>query len=302
MTKTYKKWRKWFDKKYKEKHQANHTSWAGITKFYRMTEKALGHPDVKEDEFKMMVHRLTNPLTGLTEVVHRMSVWYNTLDNIREVCVKPDNSLYRCPDDPEAYGMSRLLYTHQDSYLLLLTLLMLHETAYKGVVDFVYDTNPDKQINRDKTKTKQRAKYLVDQGFDVMSTTDHFLRNAIAHSSFVVRPDGSVLAFDVKEPSLDQPSVTLTSLSPGIKCYTYQVLIKEFEKHQSLIAEAAAGVTYWFHVNYGMQRLFDDRFFGSPERDDVREAAWDEIERSNMLDWRLIRDRFGKMLPDEDNC
>ena len=231
-------------------------------------------------------------------VVQRMSVWYNTLDNIQKVCVKPDKSLYRCPDDPEAHGMSRLLYAHQDSFLLLLTLLMLHETAYKGVVDFVYDSNPDKQIQRDKTRTKQRAEYLVTQGFDVMFTTDHFLRNAIAHSSFVVRADGSVLAFDVKEPALDQPNVILTSLPSGIKCYTRQELIEEFEKHQSLIAEAAAGVTYWFHVNYCMKRLFDDRFFGSPDRDDVREAAWDEIERSDMLDWRHIRDRFEQMLPD----
>lgn len=294
MAKTYRKWKQWFDAKFKEKHGV--VSWADINRFSRMTEGVLGHPDFTEDELTTMSYRLTDPLTGLTAAGPKMKEWYDTLDKIREVCVGPDGRLNACPGDPEAHGMHRLLYMHQDSLLLLLTMLMLHETVYKGVVDFVYDCSGHGKLKR--TQTRLRAGHLAKRGFDVMPAADHFLRNGIAHSSFRVMNDGGALVADVlEEPPSARYDATSASPPPGTKYYTRQKLIDEFEKSQSFIVDVVAGVVYWFHVNYGMDRLFDDRFFGSAERDDVREAARDEMERSHMRDWKRILGKFERMLP-----
>lgn len=294
MTKTYRKWKQWFDMKFKEKHDA--VSWDSINRFSCMTEKVLGSPNFKEDELAMMSYRLFNPLTGLTATGPKVKMWYDTLDKIRGVCVGPDGCLNSCPDDPEAHGMHRLLYMHQDSLLLLLTMLILHETAYKGVVDFVYDCSNHGKFS--KTQTKRRAGYLAEQGFDVTPAADHLLRNAIAHSSFRVADDGSVWVADIsKKPSLAQYNATPASPPPEAKYYMRQELINKFEDSQSLIVDAVDGVVYWFHVNYVMNRLFDDQFFGSTERDNVREAAWSEMERSNIRDWERILGKFEQMLP-----
>ena len=296
MAKTYREWRPWFDEKFKKIHGANNVSWESINRFYRMTGKVLGSHSFTEDELDLMSYKLIDPLTGLTSAGPKMQKWHDVLDKIREVCVAPDGSLKVCPDDPEKHGMYRLLYMHHDSHLLLLTILMLHETAYKGVVDFVYDFSGHSRFKR--TQTRERAKYLAKQGFDVTPAADHFLRNGIAHSSFRIINDGSVLVADIKEePSLMRYDPKSTSPPPGTKYYTRQELIDGFEKSQSFMADVLAGVAYWFHVNHGMVRLFDDRFFGSPERDDVREAALSEMERSGMRDWKRILAKFERMLP-----
>lgn len=296
MAKTYRKWKPWFNTWFKEIHIANNTSWKNIIKFKKMTGKVLDHRKFTEEELEMMSYRLTDPLTGLTSAGPKMKAWYDILDKIREVCVKPDGSLEACPDDPEAHGVFRLLYVHQDSLLLLLTTLMLHETTYKGIVDFVYDYSDDNKYT--KTQTEKRTKYLAEQGFDVTSAADHFLRNGIAHSSFRIRNDGKIRVSDGKKKlSLARYDASSESPPPGTKDYTRQELINGFEKTQSFMADVLAGVVYWFHVNYGMVRLFDDRFFGSPERDGVREDARREMERSNIRDWASIRDKFEKMLP-----
>lgn len=59
--------------------------------------------------------------------------------------------------------------------------------------------------------------------------------------------------------------------------------------------EVKTGVTYWFLVNYVMI-LFDDRFFGSPEREAVIDNALKEMKRSSILDWKRILAKFEKML------
>ena len=296
MAKTYLKWRPWFDEKFKKIHGANNVSWESINRFYRMTGKVLGSRSFTEDELDLMLRRLIDPLIGLTAAGPKMQKWHDVLDKIREVCVAPDGGLKVCPDDPEKHGMYRLLYMHQDSHLLLLTILMLHETAYKGVVDFVYDCSGHNKFT--KKQTRDRAKYLAKRGFDVTPAVDHFLRNGIAHSSFRINNDGSIRVADILEdPPLMRYGPNSTPPPPGMKDYTRQELISEFEKSQSFMADVLAGVVYWFHVNHGMIRLFDDQFFGSPERDDVREAALGEMERSDMRDWKRILAKFEQMLP-----
>lgn len=296
MTKTYQEWRRWLDAGFKEVHNANHTSWESINDFYRKTDSILGHRDFTEDELELMWYRLVDPLTGLARVEDKMKVWYGVLDKVREVCVGPGEVLKVCPDDPEAHGMYRLLYMHQDSLILLLTILILHETAYKGVVDFVYDCSGHDKLG--KTQTKKRAEYLASQGFDVTPAADHFLRNGIAHSSFRVSNDGGALVADALEkPSWMGYDAASASPPPGTKYYTRQELISGFEERQSFIADVMAGVVYWFHVNHGMYQLFDDRFFGSAESGDVREAALSEMKLSSTRDWERILDRFERALP-----
>ncbi len=163
-------------------------------------------------------------------------------------------------------------------------------------MDFVYDCSGHGKLT--KTQTKQRAEYLAKQEFDVRPAADHFLRNGIAHSSFRIINDGSVLVVDIlKEPSLVRYDPTSASPPQGIKYYTRQELIGGFEERQALIDIVLAGVIYWFHVNHNMYRLFDDRFFGSVERDGVREAVLSEMMRSSTRDWESILDRFERVLP-----
>ena len=297
MEKTYEKWRPWFDAKFKEAHAVNNVSWNSINRFCRMTGSVLDGRKFTEDELELMSYKLIDPLTGLTAAGPKMQEWHDILDTIRNVCVRQDDVLKRCPDDPEKHGMHRLLYLHQDSLLLLLTTLILHETVYKVVVNFIYDCSGNRCYKR--TQTVERAEYLAKHGFDVRPAADYFLRNGIAHSSFrIIERDGNVLVADIKEePPLMRYDPKSTSLPKGTKFYTRAELISRFEKMQSFMAEAMAGVVYWFHVNHGMNKLFDDRFFGSPEKDAVRESAWNEMTRSNMCDWKSILTKFEKVLP-----
>ncbi len=297
MTKTYLKWRPWFDAKFKEVHAANNTSWDSINRFYCMTGSVLNNRNFTKSELDMMSYRVMDPLTGLMAAVPKMKQWHEVCDTIREICVGQDGGLKVCPDDPEKYGMHRLLYMHQDSHLLLLTTLILHESAYKVVVDFVYDCSDDKRYKR--TQTVERAEHLAKQGFDVRDAADYFLRNGIAHSSFRIIDDGSVLVADnLENPSSMQYNPKSTSPPLGTKQYTREELISGFMKRQSLIADVLAGVVYWFEVNHGPIQLFDDQFFGSPEREAVVEAALEEMGRpSNILNWKSILAKFEKVLP-----
>ena len=297
MEKTYGKWKPWFDARFKKEHSASHLTWNNVNKFYCMTGGLLDSRVFTEDELEVMGCRLLDPWTGLTAAGVKLQTWYELLDKIRGVCVAPDGHLKICPDDPTAHGMCRLLLLRQDSLLLLFTILILHETAYKGIVNFVYNCSGHGKIG--KAQTKQRAECLKKQGFDMTCTTDRFLRNGIAHSSFRIDNDGGVLVADVsdKPPSMNYDPKS-TSPPPGTKYYTYQDLIKGFENRQSLLADAMAGVAYWFHVNHGMHKMFDDRFFGSAENDTLRDNALAEMEKCRSIRERKnILVKFEQQLP-----
>ena len=271
MEKTYVKWKQWFDTKFEKADNADHASEKNVNRFYRMTDKVLADRKFADEELEMMMYRLIDPVTGLLSVGQKITDWNEVLGKIGKVCVKQDGSLAICPDDPEAHDMRPLLLMRQDSLLLLLSILILHETAYKGIVDFVYDCLGHGKIKN--TYTKCRADYLKEEGFDVTAAADHDLRNGIAHSAYMIDDTGGVLVAKASE----EPPVARYDKSrwppPKTRCYERQELINMFNKHRFLMADIIVGVVRWFHFNHGKYQLFDDRFFGSSERDAVREEA-----------------------------
>ena len=296
MTKTYHKWRRELDATFKDAHRTNNVSWDKINHFCRLTGKVLNKRNFTEKELEMMWHRMFDPVVGITSAGPKMEKWYGTLGKISGVCVDVDGSLKACPDDPEAHGMYRLLSADQDSNLLLISILMLHENLYKRIVDFVYDYSGHNKLS--KLQTKNRAEYLTKHGFDIMPGVDHFLRNAITHSTYRILDNGDVVVSDNKgEPFLASYDPQSKSSPPGIEYYTRQKLFDVFTKSQDFLVDALVGVAYWFHVNYGMYQLFDDRFFGSPERSYVVNAAVDEMIRAGRSNWKRILARFEKVLP-----
>ena len=297
MKKTYEKWRPWLDAESKKAYDAKNISWDGVNRFFGMTGGILDQRGFVKNELKIMRGRVMDPVTGLAAVDLKMEEWYELLDMITELYIGKDGHLEARPDDPERRGMRRWLYLHQATHMLLFTILIMHESVYKAVVNFVYDCSGDKRYKR--TQTADRADYLAERRFDMRPAADYFLRNGIAHSSFRINKDGSVLVVDIMEdPSVLSYDPNSESPPKGMKVYTYEQLRDRFLKSQSLLVEALAGVVYWFNVNHGTHRLFDDRFFGTPERDDVREAALGEMRRPvNIHDWKNILARFEKVLP-----
>lgn len=297
MDKTYRQSRRWFETKFKKMHRDAYTSWTSVANFHAMTGGVLDGHVYAEDELEIMAYRLFDPITGLVSAGPKIGEWHDVMDKIVGVCVGPNGGLTACPDDPDAYGMRRLLSARQETLLLLFTILMLHETAYKGVVDFVYDCSGETEFG--KLETKKRAEYLAKQGFDVRPAADHFLRNGIAHSSFLIDDDGGVLvAGALDEPPFAGYDPKSMPRPPGTKYYERKKLINAFGNLLSLAGDAIVGVVYWFHVNHGVRRLFDDRFFGSPARDAVREDALAEMHKHpGMRGWKSVLAEFERKLP-----
>lgn len=297
MKKTFQKWRPWFDADFREAFSVDRASWKEVNDFCGMTDKVLDGRDFTEDELDGVLHRLQDPATGLVASVRKMGELYDILVKTSKVDVGSGGSLKAVPDDPGAHNVRRLLSVRQENLLLLFSIFLLHETIYKSTVDFVYECSGRNRIN--KTQTQQRADYLAKRGFDVTPGADYFLRNGIAHSSFLVVDDNNIRVADAtRGPSLARYNPESELPPSGTKDYNRRELIDEFERRQLFMANAARGVIYWFHVNHGMHRLFDDGFFGSGKRDAVREEALAEMKKhASVRVWKDILAKFERKLP-----
>ena len=87
-------------------------------------------------------------MVGFYAAADKMRLWIDMVGTMQGICTD-GNNLFRCPD--VVMEPSRLLYQHQDSMLLLVTILVMHESMYKSAVDLLYDGTGHSKIPEDKT-------------------------------------------------------------------------------------------------------------------------------------------------------
>ena len=198
----------------------------------------------------------------------KMKYWQNIVDTVQGICIRPDGSLFRCPENMTTE--KRLLYVHQDNAMLLLSILFLHESVYKSVVNFIYNRT-DHDVYKDH-QTARQAEYLADAGLDVQRAADKELRNSIAHTGLGVMDNGDVWV----NSSTSRPAgfdAASGKIPPGAMKYERGQLINALDRSYEMLSNLFAATQHWFNHNYGPLRLFDDVFFETPEGNEIRKKT-----------------------------
>lgn len=219
-----------------------------------------------------MISSFNDPVTGFYHTFQTMHLWQGTIRKIQAVCVDEANGhLFECPG--EITSGRRWLFMHEDVMLLLFTILAMYDGPYKRIIELLYDGANGKQP--EKTSIDNKAKHLASgYGIDIRYAISPDLRNTAAHMSFRPNPeDGTVVM-----RFTDKKNKTETDCR-----YTHEKLLSIYREMQDALWLLYAAVLYWWKVEYGPMRLFDDAFFRAKNGEDVMQAALaDMVQPSNQ--------------------
>lgn len=289
---TYTKWKKELKEEFLKTYKDNNTSWDYVESVSHEIAKLLQGRNFDKDAKNAMLYGFYDPIVGLRGAEKKMRDWDSVVNTVEGICVRPDGSLFHCPENMTTE--KRLLYKHQDSAILLLSILFLHEGVYKSIVNFIYSLT-DHGKHKDH-QTVQQAEYLAKAGLDIRRASDKDLRNSIAHMSFYVIDSGDVWTNSSTSlpPGFDAAS---GKEPPGAVKYGRNQLISAHDRSRAVLSDLFAATQHWFNCNYGPPRLFDDVFFETPEGNEIRKRANAEMANRPSVDhWDLVMERARKEL------
>ena len=283
-SRTYTKWKNALREQFRKVHETNGTSWEDAEALSKEIAKLLQGRNFDKGAKNAMLYSFYDPVVGIRGAEMKMRYWQGIVATVQGICKRPDGSLFYCPENITTE--KRLLYVHQDSAMLLLSILFLHESVYKSVVNFIYNlTDHDEYKNHQTTK---QAEYLAKVGLDVQSASDKELRNSIAHMGFLVMDNGDVWVNSSTSlpPGFDAASGKNPS---GARKYERGQLINALDKSYEMLSNLFAGTQHWFNHNHGPLRLFDDTFFETPEGNQIQKKANEEMVKRHSVDhWDLV--------------
>ncbi len=281
---THTKWKNALREEFKKVHEVNGTSWDRAEVFSQAISKLLKGRNFDKDAKNAMLYSFYDPIVGLRGVEKKIECWHNIVTTVQDICIRSDGSLFRCPENMTTE--KRLLNVDQSSTLLLLSILVLHESVYKSVVNFIYNlTGHDK--HKDHWTTKQ-VKYLAKAGLDVQGASNKELRNSIAHMGFRVAYNGDVYVNSSTSlpPGFDAAS---GKPPPDVVKYERSQLIDAYNRSHMMLSDLFAATQHWFNHNYGPLRLFDDVFFETLEGNEIQKKAYEEMVNKPSVDyWDLV--------------
>ena len=286
-TRTYIKWKKEFVEGYKKTCKDNDTPWDYVESFSRDVSKLLQDRTFDKDAKNAMLYGFYDPIVGFRWADEMMKYWHGVVDTVQGVCIRPDGTLFRCPDNITTE--TRLLYAHQDNAMLLMSIVFLYEGVYKRAVNFIYGLTGQDQYSSH--QTYWQAEYLAKAGLKFGDVADRELRNKIAHMTFRVLDNGDVWV----NPSASLPpgfDAASGETPPDAVKYKRDQLIGIYDKSMDALYDLFMAVQYWFFYNHGPYRLFDDEFFEVPGGQRIREAAiMDMARKPTIRHWDSVVER-----------
>lgn len=291
-SRTYTKWKKVLKEEFLKTYKGNNTTWNYAESVSQDIAKLLQGRNFDKDAKNAMLYGFYDPIVGLRGAEKKMKDWDSVVNTVEGICVRPDDSIFRCPENVTTE--ERLLYKNQDSALLLLSILFLHEGVYKSIVNFIYNLTGHGKY--EDYKTTNQAKYLAKAGLDIQRASDKELRNNIAHMSFYVLDSGDVWTNSSTSlpPGFDAAS---GKEPPGAVKYDRNQLISFHNESRAMLSDLFAATQHWFNCNHGPPQLFDDAFFETPESNEIRKKANAEMANRPSVDhWNLVMERARKDL------
>ncbi len=226
-----------------------------------------------------VISSFLDTVTGFNPAFLTLRMWQDTIRKIQAVCVDEDDGhLFECPS--EITSGKRLLFMHEDIMLLLFTMLAMYDGPYKKIIELLYDGAGGKQPE---TSIGRKAKHLADgYGIDIRYAISPDLRNTAAHMSFIPEPEAGTVVLRF----IDKKNKTETECR-----YTREKLISIYTEMQDALWLLYAAVQYWWKVEYGPMRLFDDEFFRAENGEDVSRnalAVMMQPSNQNTEAWKKI--------------
>lgn len=282
---TYTKWKNSLKEEFMEVYEDD-ISWDYAESFSQKISKLLQGRIFDKEAKNAILYGFYDPLVGLIGAKKKMEDWDDIVTTMEGVCRRPDGSLFHCPENMTTE--ERLLSKQQESVILLLSILFLHEGLYKSIVNFIYNLTGH---GKHKDNTTRQAKYLAEAGLDIRRVSDKKLRNSIAHMTFFVTASGDVLA---NSSTLFPPDFDAASgeRPPSAMRYWRDELIAVYDWSRAKLSELFAVTQHWFNCNYGPLPLFDDAFFETPECNEIQKAAnLEMVSKPNVDHWYRVLER-----------
>ena len=264
---TYVECKRLIEEKHRKICEVDDVSWGEMQDIYGKVRRIMergGEAALSEQE---ILERIKDPVVGLYAAGDKMRVWFDMVKTVQNICTDDDDNLFRCPD--VVTEPSRLLHIYQDTMLLAVTLLVMHEGLYKSSIDLLYDGTGHGKCSE--TKTACRIDYLATHnGIDIRDAMHRPLRNDIAHMSFRITSEGGI-------EGKDRP-------------YTRKGLIDAYVIARDALWPLYHAITFWFEYNHGPIRLFDDAFFETKFGRAVMQQALDKMMQENqtVMAWNGI--------------
>lgn len=286
---TYTEWRKRVEREARKELDERSISWEAMTKLSQRISDLAKSNNV-DGLSGDTISKFYDPVTGFYLAFETMKEWQGTVHKIHSVCVDDDEHLFECPG--EITAGRRWLWIHEDTMLLLFTILALYEGPYKKAIDLLYDAAHGR--NPEKTSTDNKAKHLATYGIDIRYAISSDLRHAAAHMSFrPVKESGKVLIRFIGKDKTESDCL-----------YTREKLVSVYTEMQDAIWLLYAGILHWWKMEYGPAQLFDDEFFRAKNGEEVRKAALAamlEPENQTVEVWKSVVEYFRPMLETDTN-
>ena len=267
---THTEWRKRVEAAAREDCEQQSIDWDHMLNLYQRVNKLMKDNNKGSLTENSMISSFHDPVTGFYHTFQTMHLWQGTIRKIQAVCVDEDDGhLFECLG--EITSGRRWLFMHEDIMLLLFTVLAMYDGPYKKIIELLYDGANGKQP--EKTSIDNKAKHLASgYGIDIRHAISPDLRNAAAHMSFRPNPEEGtvVIRFTDRRGKIEANCL-----------YTREKLVSIYTKMQDALWLLYAAVLYWWKVECGPMRLFDDAFFRAENGKDVRQAALASMMQPN---------------------
>ena len=278
----YTEWRRRLERDVRKECKEMSVKWNDMVVLYEKIDNLVksnnGNQSVND-----VISKFYTYVTGVYFTLHTMRMWQDTVSKIREVCIDDKDNLFRCPDNMT--NERRWLFIHEDNMLLMFTMMAMYDGPYKKLIDTLYDAAHGEKPTR--KSTYQKAEHLAEKyKIDILDVISKDIRHAAAHMSFWPNPaaDEIIVQFINGKQKIVSTYV-----------YTHDELISIYMKIRDSFWLLYVAVMYWWKLEYGPMRLFDDEFFRADNGEAVCRAALGEMLRDpnnlNIEAWNDIVER-----------